>query len=57
MHAVDALRLEHQFGKRQRKQRADFLAGPVVADKAQGGAGGDGVSERHGGNIDARNRL
>ena len=35
MQAVDALRLEHQFGKRQREQRAHFLAGPVVADEAE----------------------
>ena len=35
MHPVDAGGLEHQLGERQREQRADFGAGPVVADQAQ----------------------
>ena len=33
MDAVDLLGAEDQFGKRQREQRADLLAGPVVADR------------------------
>ena len=34
VHAVDALGVEHQIGKRQREQRRDLRARPVMADDA-----------------------
>ena len=48
MGAVDLLRAEDQFGERQREQRADLLAGPVVADQGWRGVGSVKCGKRHG---------
>jgi hypothetical protein len=47
MHAVHARRLEHQFGKRQRKQRAHLPTRPVVAHVAEICRGRQRLSKRH----------
>ena len=39
MKAMNALRLEHQLGKRQGKQRPHLLPRPIIADLAQCGVG------------------